>query len=113
MKCLRRSANLTIRDRVRNDIRQIDGTTPCAIYIERQEIKWFGHLARMQQHQLPAQVLYQRGSEVQARGRPRRRWIDDIKDFVETHGMTVINATHQALDRQLLLPTTLSGISGR
>jgi hypothetical protein len=83
---------------VRNDvIRQIVGTTPSATYIERQKIKWFGHLVRMQQHQLPAQALYQRRFEVRARGRPRRRWIDDIKDIVEIHGMTIINATHREL----------------
>jgi hypothetical protein len=88
------------------------GTTPCATYIKRQKIKWFGHLVRMQQHQLQVQELYQR-YEVRARGCPRRRWIDDIKDIVEPHGMTVISATNWALDHQLLLPTMLNGISGR
>jgi hypothetical protein len=89
------------------------GTTPCATYIEKQKIKWFGHLVRMQQHQLPVQALYQRRSEVKARGNPRRRWTDDIKDIVESHGMTIISATHRELDHQLFLPTTLIGISGR
>jgi hypothetical protein len=91
---------------------RIDGWNN-TLYIERQKIKWFGHHVRMQQHQLPAQALYQRRSEVRARGRPRRRWIGDIKDIVETHGMTIICATHRALDHQLLLLTTLNGISGR
>ena len=113
MKCLRRAANLTIRDRVRNDvIRQMVGTTPCATYTERQKIKWFGHLVRMQQHQLPVQAIYQRRSEVRTRGRPRRRRIYDIKDNVETRNNNN-HATHRELDHQLLLPTTLSGISGR
>ena len=113
MKCLRRAANLTIRDRVRNDtIRQIVGTTPCATYIERQKIKWFGHVTRMQHHQLPAQALYQRSSGARARGRPRRKWIDDIKDIVESHGMTITSATHRAIEHKLSLPTTPFGISG-
>jgi hypothetical protein len=89
------------------------GTTPCATYIERQKIKWFGHLVRMQQHQVPLQELYQRRSEVRARGRPRRSWIDDIKDIVEPQRMTIISTTHRALDNQLLLPTTVRGIRGR
>jgi hypothetical protein len=82
------------------------GTTPCATYIERQKIKCFGHLVKIQQHQLPLQALYQRRSEVRARRHPRRRWTDNIRDFVEPHGITIISAKHRALDHQLLLPTT-------
>ena len=89
------------------------GTTPCAKYIEKQKIKWFGHDVRMQHYQLPIQALNQRRSNVRARGRPRRRWIDDIKDIVESQDMTIISATHRALDHQLFLPTTLNGKSGR
>jgi hypothetical protein len=89
------------------------GTTPCATNIERQKINWFGHLVRVQQHQLPVQAIYQRRSEVRARGCLRRRWTDDIKDIVELWGMTIISATHLALDHQLLIHTMLSGKSGR
>jgi hypothetical protein len=88
------------------------GTTPCATYIERQKIKWFGHLVRIQQHQLPVQALYQKRSEVRARGCPRGRWIDDIKDIVEPHGITIISVTHWELGHQLFLPMTLNCISG-
>jgi hypothetical protein len=89
------------------------GTTPCVTYTERQKIRWFGHLVRMQQHQLPLKARYQRRSEVRGRERPRKRWIEDIKDIVEPHGMTIISATPQALDHQILLPTMLTDISGR
>ena len=113
MRCLRRAANLTIRDRVKNEhIRQLVGTTPCSKYIQRQKIKWFGHVVRMEDQQLPAQAFYQRRSAVRARGRPRRRWIDDISEIVKKHKMTLTSATHLALDRRLFLPTTLHGKSG-
>lgn len=113
MRCLRRAANVTIRDRIENEaIRRMVGTTPCMTYIERQKIKWFGHVVRMQAHQLPAQAMHQRSSQTRARGRPRRRWIDDIKDIVKQHKMTLTSATHLALDHQLYLPTTPSGRSG-
>jgi hypothetical protein len=36
--------------------------------------------------------------------------IDDIKDIAEPHGMTIISATHLAVDHLLLLPTTLNKI---
>ena len=114
MRCLRRAANLTIRDRVRNaDIRKTVGSTPCATFIERQKIKWFGHVVRMQHHQLPSLALHQRSSATRPRGRPRRKWIDDIKDIVQSHEMTISSAIHQALECKLFLPTTLDGRSGR
>jgi hypothetical protein len=52
-------------------------------------------------------------SEVRARGCPRRRLTDDIKDIEEQHGMTIRSAKHRVLDHQLLLPTMLNGISRR
>jgi hypothetical protein len=67
----------------------------------------------MQDHQLPAQAFYQISSGARARGRSRRKWIDDIKDIVESHGMTIISATNRATVHKLSLPTTPSGISGR
>jgi hypothetical protein len=73
------------------------------LYTEGYKIKGFGHLIRMQQHQLPVQALYRRRSEVRARGPPRRRWINGIKDIIEHHGMTIISVTHRALEHQILL----------
>ena len=42
MKCLRRAANKTRRDKIRNEvIRHMVGTKPIRQQIERQRIKWF------------------------------------------------------------------------
>ena len=41
MRCLRKTLNITRRDRIRNDIvREQVGTTPCLKFIEKQRIKW-------------------------------------------------------------------------
>ena len=81
-------------------------------YIQKQQIKWFGHLVRMQENQLPSQALHKRKSGAMAIGRARRKWIDIFKEPIHTHNMTVVSASHQALDRKLFLPTTLNGRSG-
>ena len=53
MRCLRRAVNKTRRDMIRNTrIREMVGTTPVLHYIQRQTIRWFGHLTRMAPHQL-------------------------------------------------------------
>jgi hypothetical protein len=106
MRCLRKTMNVTRRDRIRNsDIRKTVGTTPCNQHIE-QQIKWFGHLMRMEPSQLPSRAYNNRQSGHRARGRPRVRWID-ITDTLRWHGMTTTSATHMAQDRKLNLPTML------
>ena len=48
MKCLRRAANKTRRDKIRNEvIRDTIGTKPILQQIEKQRLSWFGHLMRM------------------------------------------------------------------
>jgi hypothetical protein len=36
-----------------------------------------------------------------AKGRPRKRWRDDIKDTLQQHGLHIINTTRQARARTL------------
>ena len=113
MRCLRKAINVTRRDRMRNeDIRKAVGTTPCIQHIERQKIKWFGHLMRMEPNQIPLRAYISRRSGFRARGRPRVRWIDNVTEILQRHGLTSASATHLAQDRKLHLPTTLHGKRG-
>ena len=58
MRCLRKAANKTRRHHVRNEeIARIVGTIPIVKYIEKQRLKWFGHLMRMDPT-LPAAKAY-------------------------------------------------------
>lgn len=113
MRCLRKAANVTRRDRIRNvNIRNVVGTSPCLKYIEKQKIKWFSHLMRMEPDQLPLQAYNKQHSCLRARGRPRVRWIDNVSEILQQHGLTTTSATHMAQDRKLQLPTTLKGKCG-
>ncbi|XP_076057800.1 uncharacterized protein LOC143035112 [Oratosquilla oratoria] len=57
MRCLRRAVNKTRRDMIRN-ITTIEmvGTTPVLHYIQRQKIRWFGHLTLLKPHQLASKA---------------------------------------------------------
>jgi len=111
MRCLRKAINVTRRDKMRNeDIRKIVGTTPCIQHIERQKMKWFGHLMRMEPNQLPLRTYNSRRSGFRARGRPRVQWIDNVTEILRRHRLTTASATHLAQDRKLQLPTMLHGI---
>ena len=108
MKCLRKAAGVTRLDRLRNeDIRERIGIIPCTEYIERQQIKWFGHIMRMHHDKLPVQAYNQMRSGYKARGRPRKRWIENVRDILNKHGHSTAEATHLALERKLKLQSPL------
>jgi hypothetical protein len=73
MRCLRKAAGVTRRDRIRNDvIRERLGIEPILKYIHKQQIKWFAHLERMPCDSIPYKAYIKRGKEDRrTRGRPR------------------------------------------
>ncbi|TWW73332.1 hypothetical protein D4764_15G0007260 [Takifugu flavidus] len=59
MSFLRRVAGLSLRDRVRSsDIREELGVEPLLLHIERSQLGWLGHLARMPFGRLPLEVFW-------------------------------------------------------
>ena len=107
MKCLRKAVNRTRRDKIRNEvIRDMAGAKPVLQHIKQQQVKWFGHITRMPINQ-PALRAYNTKymySGWRARGRPRKRWSDSVADTLRTRGMSLLQATHPATDRQLCPP---------
>ena len=103
MKCLRKAVNKTRRDKIRNEvIRDMAGAKPVLQHIKQQQVKWFGHITRMPIN-----------SGWRARGRQRKRWSDSVADTLRTQGMSLLQATHLATDRQLCPPVTPIGTNGR
>ena len=107
MRCLRRSVNKTRRDKIRNTrIREMVGTTPVLHHIQEQTIRWFGHLTRMAPHQLASKAYNKKISGYKARGRPRKTWIEGVKETLVTHNIPPSQAIQLARNRQLFLPST-------
>ena len=108
MRCLRMALNKSIRDKIRNeDIRAMLGVKPVTYQIAQERVKWFGHLTRMQTDQPALRAYTQRYSGGKARGRPRTRWVDNLKITLNTHGISMTEANALAAERKLFLPTTL------
>ena len=55
----------------------------------------------------PASQAYNQKIESKGVGRPRKRWIEGVKDTLQTYNMDITEAAHLALDRKLYLPSTL------
>ena len=106
MRCLRKAIGVTIRHRIRNEvIRARVGVISILQYIQNQQIQWFGHLERMPCDSLVYKSYMKRGeAERRARGRPRVRWIDNIKETLHEHQMTLSETARKAGTRTLYFP---------
>ena len=102
MRCLRKVTNNTRIDRVTNtSIREKVGTRPCLNYIAKQRMKWFGHLVRMRTDQTAYEAFHNRISGRKARGRPRKRWIDNVVEFCQGTKKTITQVTRAAQDKYM------------
>jgi hypothetical protein len=92
---LRKITKNTIRDKVHNaTIRENICIKPCIQYIEKQRIKWFGHLVRIQTNQIASRALH---SHPDTDVRPRKRWIDDIAEVCKNNNTAVSQIVQHAL----------------
>jgi hypothetical protein len=55
-------------------------------------------------YSLPYRAYNELANYFKAKGRPRKRWRDDIKDTLQQHGLTINDATRQARARILKTP---------
>ena len=107
MRCIRKDVNKTRRGMIPNTkIREMVGTKSIHHHIQQQRIKWFGHLTRLPIQQ-PAQRAYNtRFSGRKARGRPRKTWINGVKETLSLCNIPPAQAFRRAADKRLFLPAT-------
>ena len=101
MRCLRSMAGVSLLDRIRNDeIRRRMGIrVELSKRIDRNVLRWFGHINRMENDCLLRKV---RSAEVvgrNARGRPKFVWMDGVKKALSDRGLSVEEANERARDR--------------
>ena len=104
---LRKTVNKTRRDMIPNTkIRETVGTKSIHHHIKQQRIKWFGHITRLSiQH--PAQRAYNtRFSGRKARGRPRKTWINGVKETLSLYNIPPAQAFRRAADKRFFLHAT-------
>jgi hypothetical protein len=80
MKFLRGILGKTRRDKVRNnDIREQLKVDDIKHDMGRNRLKWYGHVMRMADERIPKKMLEMKLRGRRPRGRPRTRWMDQVK----------------------------------
>ena len=58
-------------------------------FIKSRRIAWLGHLMRMDEKRTPRRVLEWKPIGRRIRGRPRKRWIEDVEEDTQRMGIRV------------------------
>ncbi|XP_068219797.1 uncharacterized protein [Palaemon carinicauda] len=88
MRMLRWICGVTRRDEIRNAvIRGTVGVTEILDKIQKSRLRWYGHVMRYEQY-IGRRVMEMEVQEMRRRGRPKRRWMDCIKDDLRSKGLT-------------------------
>lgn len=49
-------------------------------HIKLQRIRWLRHVERMEEDRMPKKIYKEKLFTKKRRGRPRKKWIDDVKE---------------------------------
>ena len=83
MRMLRWARGKTRLDHIRNeDIRKEAHLKPVETFQENERLKWFGHCLRRERNYICAKSLRLDVSRIRSRGRPKKRWRDNIQRYL-------------------------------
>ena len=71
-------------DNIRNE--RIRGTTKVGEItkkVQERRLKWYGHVMRREEHYIGRRALVMKVQGRRKRGRPNRRWLDNVKDGIK------------------------------
>ncbi|PSN56101.1 hypothetical protein C0J52_10628 [Blattella germanica] len=78
----------TRRDRIINDrTRESLKQESVEQKLEKRQLKWFGHVVRMDERRKPKQIMEARVEGTRTRGRPRKGYMDRIDDTARKKGL--------------------------
>jgi hypothetical protein len=102
MDCLRKIVGVSRLEHIKNDDIKVAlyVTTDIVQRIQLRRLRYFGHVARMDESRYPKLVLHGRVDGRRRRGRPRKRWLDNIKEDCRELGYSVVEAERTARDRE-------------
>ena len=104
MRMLRWMSGFTKMDRIRNE-RIIRGTTKVGEIskkVQESRLKWYGHVSRREDEYVGKRVMGMEVPGKRRRGRPKRRWLDSIRNDLSERGLSEEDAQDRPRWRRLI-----------
>ena len=73
----------------------------CGQKIDEGVLRWFGHMERMENDRITKRVYVGECAGSQSAGRPRKMWIDTVKDWLKKRSLNVKQARRMVHDRSV------------
>ena len=102
MRMLRWMSGVTKMDRIRNE--RIRGTTKVGEIskkVQESRLKWYGHVLRREDEYVGKRVTGMEVPGKRRRGRPKRRWLDSIRNDLSERRLSGENAQDRSRWRRL------------
>lgn len=100
MRFLRKIEGVSRIDRIRNStIRDALNIEPLLLWIEKSQLRWFGHVLRMPADRIARRIFEARPGGTRPVGKPRARWCDQVQKLCLRTGLTVAEIESTATDR--------------
>ena len=102
MRMLRWMCKVTKLDKIRNE--RIRGTTKVGEItkkVQERRLKWYGHVMRREEHYAGRRAIVMKVQGIRKRGRPKRRWLDKVKDDIKEKGLSADDVYGRATWRRM------------
>ena len=101
MSVLRRITGNTLRDRRHNEsIREgLEQEVDVVQIVQQRRLTYYGHITRMDNRRLPNILLYGQQHGTRPRGRPSKRWLDNIQEDCGEMGMSITTSNRLEQNR--------------
>ena len=89
-------------DQIRNE--RIRGTTKegeIAKKVQERRLRWYGHVMRREEHYIGRRAMEMKVQGRRKRGRPKRRWLDNVKDDIKEKRLSADEVYDRATWRRI------------
>ena len=69
--------------------------------VQESRLKWYGHASRREEHYVGRRAIEMEVQGRRKRGRPKRRWLDKVKDDIKEKGLSA-DEVYDATCRHIL-----------